>query len=362
MTKGIVLYDHMLVRGGAERVTLEMARLVPDTSLCYGYRLPGMFPDSEFVGVHCIDLGARSDLRLWRRIKVTRAFERRTKFLADYDWVIYSGTAAPVAVHNHPVSRNIYYCHTVPRFAYDMREYYLEQTPAIGRPVLNAVAAYTKKKYEAALARMDIVIANSNNVQRRLQEFLGVNAVVVNPPCDVDRYKWLGQDDYYLSTARLESYKRVDLIVEAFRQLPEKRLVIASGGSQLAALKERAKDCPNIRFVGWTSDDELAELVGRCVATIYVAKDEDFGMSPVESMAAGKPVVGVAEGGLLETVVKDQTGELVSSPPSVEDLVSAIHSLDVSRALNMRVACERRAQLYSREIFATKMRSFIAKE
>jgi len=166
------------------------------------------------------------------------------------------------------------------------------------RPALQAFINYLQPRYENAITQMDTLIANSENVRRRIQYYLNQEAIVIYPPCDTARFIWRGQDNYYLSMGRLDPLKRVDLIIQAFLKMPDKRLIITSGGSELQQLKKLAKNAPHIQFTGWLDDAQLADLVGHAIATVYLAKNEDFGMSPLESMAAGKPVIGVAEGGV----------------------------------------------------------------
>jgi len=184
---------------------------------------------------------------------------------------------------------------------------------------------------------------------------------VVYPPCETEHFIWQGQEDFYLSTARLDSLKRVDLIVKAFIKMPGKKLVVTSGGPELGKLKRLACDASNVSFTGWVGEGELQRLVGNSIATIYVPKEEDFGMSPVESMSAGKPVIGVAEGGLLETVVDKETGFLLRPDPREEDIIGAIRKMDGSMALEMRGACEERAQQFDVKIFIEKMRNVMEK-
>lgn len=357
--EGIVLYDFLLVRGGAERLTLTLVKNWHGVDLGFGCRAREVFPDSELRGVHCVDLNACTQIDGWRSIKGMHAFRTRTKFLAGYDWVIYSGTNAPLAVHNHPHGANILYCHTLPRFVYDLREYYLERYPRLLHPALKGLMSYVKPRYEAAVARMDLIIVNSENVRRRMRRYLNRDSIVINPPCDTDKFVWRGQSDYYVSSARLECFKRVDVIIEAFLRMPDKRLIVASGGSESARLRRLAARADNIQFAGWLDDAALQDLMGRSIATIYIPKDEDFGMSPVESMAAGKPVIGVAEGGLLETVVNGETGTLLRPDPDVDDVIEAVQHLTAKRALQMRYACESRAALFSRDRFLSRMREVI---
>jgi glycosyltransferase involved in cell wall biosynthesis len=280
--------------------------------------------------------------------------------LRRYDWVLYSGSVAPEAVYNHPGGLNLYYCHTVPRFAYDLRHHYESSGPLLRRAGARILGAWTRSRYPRALRRMDRVIANSENVRCRLLRYIGVDAEVIHPPCDVAGYRWRGQGDYYLSTARLEPYKRVDLLVEAFRAMPEKRLVITSGGSCEEELRGMASGAPNIEVTGWVDRERLRELIGNCIATLYIPCDEDFGISPVESLAAGKPVIGVAEGGLLETLVQGETGVLIEPEPAVADLVSAVTAMNPEHAGALRAACERRAGAFSGERFLARMRTLVA--
>lgn len=359
--RGVVLYDFLLCRGGAESVALSLARGFRDTDLCVAFRNAADFGDPELAGVTCHELAhpPMFNVRGWRSIIGLRTFQRRAAFLAEYDWVIFSGSNAPAAVRHRPTGRNIYYCHTVPRLAYDLHDWYRERMPRWQRPGFIALTGYVRRRYEAALARMDRVVANSANVQARLHRHLGIASEVLHPPCDTTGYGWCGDGEYYVSTARLEPYKRVDVIVEAFRRMPDRRLVVTSGGSDEPRLRRLADGCDNIRFTGWLSTAELQELVGGALATIYIPRDEDFGMSPVESMAAGKPVIGVAEGGVRETVVDGETGILVPPEPDAGTLASAVEQLSLTDARAMRSACEHRAEAFGRERFLNRMREII---
>jgi glycosyltransferase involved in cell wall biosynthesis len=206
---------------------------------------------------------------------------------------------------------------------------------------------------------MHVVVANSKNVQSRLKTYLGRDSVVIYPPCRTDGFCWGEPQGYYLSTGRLTPLKRVGAIIDAFLKMPGKRLVVASGGEEEAELRARAAASSNIIFTGWNDEEQLRSLMAGAIATIYVPVNEDFGMSPVESMAAGKPVIGVAEGGLLETVVHEQTGFLVRSGFCADDLAEAVEWMGQARARDMRAACEARAQLFSRENSLRAMRAIV---
>jgi glycosyltransferase involved in cell wall biosynthesis len=177
----------------------------------------------------------------------------------------------------------------------------------------------------------------------------------------LEKYTWQKPEGFFLSTARLDPLKRVDVIVEAFKKMGDRKLVVVSGGSELKNITKYVEGFDNITVLGWVDDERLQKLLATCLATIYLPKDEDFGMSPVESMASGKPVIGVAEGGLLETVVPGKTGVLLPADQvSPDALCQAVREFSGTSALTMRDDCQKRAAMFSRNIFLEKMKNIIA--
>jgi len=300
-----------------------------------------------------------TSIPVWRQFLLAESFQKKTAFLSGYSTAVYSGFYAPLAVDQHTNGRNIYYCHTPPRFLYDQKNHFFSLIPFWQRPVLSLFNSYFRPRYERAVQKMDCIVTNSENVRQRIKYYLGLDAVVVYPPCDTEKFKWRGQENYYLSTGRLDKLKRVDLVVDAFRRMPDKKLVVVSDGPELAMIQKMAQGMQNITIKGRVIDDELADLIGNCIGTIYIPRDEDFGMSPVESMAAGKPVIGVAEGGLLESVVDGETGLLMPADPAVDDIIQAVAHLTQEKALGMREKCESRAQLFREEVFVEKMKKIL---
>lgn len=354
----LVLYDFLQVPGGAERTCGLLAKGL-DAPLCVAFQKPGVLDLLTDRPAKVLDLGVRADWPPWRALRCLHAFRYRTAFLADHDWVIYSGFYAPAAVRNHPRGSNLLYCHALPRFAYDLEEHYLQRLPSPARPVFRLFTRGVRAQFAAAVEAMDQVIVNSRNVAQRMRTYLGIQPLVIHPPAVTKGRHWQPQKGYYLSTARLEPLKRVDLIVEAFRQLPEQRLLVASGGSEYERLRTLAANAPNIGFTGWLDDQAMQDLINGCIATLYIPRDEDFGLSPVESMTAGKPVIGVAEGGLLETLIPGETALLLPPDLGVEHLVQAVRDLPPERAEAMRPACERQARHFSAETFLSRMRELI---
>lgn len=349
--KTIVLHDYFKFMEGGGRLSLVLAeKLAADVG--YGFKID----KHPYFDIYRRK-GRQYDLKVWgglpgvKNLGLIHAFRKKTGFLKQYQTAIYSGFYAPLAVMDHGAEKNFYYCHTPPRYVYDQREFYLSRYPWAVQPLIRALAAYHRSLYEVAIKKMDRIITNSRNVQGRIQKYLRVEAAVVYPPCETSKFQWIGQQGFYLSAARLDPLKRVDLIVEAFTRMPDKRLIVVSDGPEEKTIRQKASGHANITMLGRVSDQVYRRLMGECIATIYLARDEDFGMTPIESMASGKPVIGVDEGGLKESILAGETGILLDSTFGVADVMDAVRRLDASAALKMRAACHHRAQTFDVDRF-----------
>lgn len=357
----VIFHDYFGIRGGGERLVLTLAEALRG-ELVFGYRSAESYPDDMFPPM-VRDLGLPAALRRpgMRAAVLAARFALERRRAERYALRIFSGAASPFAAPDTGAGgRSILYCHTPPRFLYDQRQ---RAMPQRGTPLgllRRAAMARYQAGYEAAIGRMDVIVANSRHVQRRIRTYLERPSVVIYPPVDTDRFVWRGEGGYYLSTARLSEMKRVDRIVAAFLEMPDKQLVVASGGELHEPLRRLAADAPNIRFTGWIGDDRLRDLMGNAIATIYVPVAEDFGISPVESMAAGKPVISVAEGGVLETVLPEETGILLRPDFATAELVEAVERLTPGRAAAMRGACEAQAARFARRHFVAAMRELLS--
>jgi glycosyltransferase involved in cell wall biosynthesis len=179
----------------------------------------------------------------------------------------------------------------------------------------------------SAADRVDHFIAISQEVRRRIAKVYGRGADIIFPPVNTSRFTPASSvDDYYLMLGRLVPYRRIDLLIEAFNQLG-RPLIIAGQGRDRARLEAMAG--PNVRFLGYVPDEQLPELIARCRAFLFPG-EEDFGIAPIQAMAAGRPVIAYAAGGALETVVPG-TGILFETQ-SVEAIVEAVESYDPCEA------------------------------
>lgn len=225
-------------------------------------------------------------------------------------------------------------------------------------------------KYDQYFAKnFDMIIAISNTIKDRIFLAYGTNlskkVFIIYPLVDIDKFQWIDQGDFYLSTARLTTAKRVRLIVKAFQKMPNKKLIVISTGPEINYIKKLSEGYKNIIIRGALdakdaiSENKLSDLMGKCIATIYIPYNEDFGISPIEGMAAGKPCIGVAEGALREIIIHNKTGYLCPAFLKVDDLVEAAKFMSPSKALTMREDCEEWAKNFSKDIFLEKMNKMI---
>ena len=215
--------------------------------------------------------------------------------------------------------------------------------------------------YERDIKCMDLILTNSLNTKQRIKKYLWVEAKVLYPPVDLDEFKYIWQKDYYLSFARLSDAKRVDKVAEAFIEIPDKRLVIIywENDPQRQKIFDIIAWYENIKVVTLRWNRGFTEYIGNCIATIYIPINEDFWMSPVESMAAWKPVLWVSDGWLKETIIDKKTWILISKEAKVDDIKNAVHYLSPERCLSMKENCQQRARDFSLEIFTENLRKYI---
>lgn len=355
----LILHDACAFPGGGERVAASLADEFTAILWTAVFNSPD-FPPDFFNGRPPMDMRAKEkypDLAKYSETAcLWKCFAQFPK--SSPPFTIFSGSLAPMA-HSRISGPKILYCHTPPRILFDQKRFYLKRQNRLKRPLYEAFLWNFERAFARAARSMDIIAANSQNVASRLGNYLQLDSVVVHPPVRTADFPWLGQEGFYLSTARVDQLKRVEIIVEAFLGMPDKQLVVVSGGSELERVTTMAQGRENIRILGWVDQDTLRQLTGSCLATIYIPRDEDFGISPVESMAAGKPVIGVAEGGLLETVLENRTGFLLPANPTAHQVSEAVAAMTPEKALSMRGACEAQAKRFDEAVFRRKMRQVV---
>lgn len=302
-------------------------------------------------------------LMKWLRhlaLKIAILFQ--TKILREYDIVIFSWDWIWAVKNCKKDAKKIYYCHTPPRYLYDQKEVYLTKVPLILKPAYLLACYFFEKLYRRDFAKMDIILTNSKNVQARIKHFLWRDSQIVYPPVDISFFKPLEtKSDYYFSWARLTQIKRVDRIVEAFIQMPDKKLIISHGSNDPEKLNiaKMIAGHDNIKMVESPNDTELRRLISESIATIFIPVDEDFWMTPVESMACWVPVIWVNDGWVKEIVINWETWILISSEARIEDIKKAVIEMDLAKSLSLKDNCIKRAKVFSLETFEEKIKNVV---
>jgi glycosyltransferase involved in cell wall biosynthesis len=254
---------------------------------------------------------------------------------------------------------HVCYCHSPPRYLWEMQETYLRQTGGlgpIGRALFKAVTPRIRAFDRAGADRVTHFIANSRFVQQRIKAAYERESVVIYPPVDVEAFDpGRAAEDYYLIVTELVAYKRVDLAIDAFNRTG-KRLVVLGDGPEGAAL--RARSGPNIEFLGRQPFSVLKDRFERCRAFIY-PQIEDFGITAVEAQAAGRPVIALRQGGALETVIDGETGMFFDeqTPESLAACVEEFEKRSFSAA-----ACRANAERFRPEAFRDAVRDFLTEK
>lgn len=242
--------------------------------------------------------------------------------LSEFDLVISSESGPAKGVVTRPDAFHLCYCHSPMRYIWDLYPHYLNSAGFLARLAFPGIAHRLRTWDVTSAARVDQFVANSNFVKRRIEKFYRRDSEVIHPPVAVSEFAQARVEtpgDYYLAAGELVGYKRFDLVIDAFTKLGLPLLVIGDG-EQSKDLQRRAGS--NIEFLGRVAFNDLKRRFGECKALVFPG-EEDFGIVPVEVMAAGRPVIAYGRGGALDTVVDGKTGVLFDEQ-SVDSLIDAV--------------------------------------
>jgi len=353
--KAAIFLDYIGAIGGGERVALMLARALPADLITTEVGLEAV-QRLGYGDVRIRSLGKTVKLPPFKQISASFLFAA-CDFSQEYDFFIFSGNWSHYAARKH--HPNLWYCYTPVRAFYDLRDAMIARQPNIAMRILAASWIRVHSWFDQRSVRnLDRVVAISETVRRRIKNFHGRSSQVIYPPVDTKRFQFKEYGNFWLSVNRIYPEKRIDLQFEVFRKLPEERLVVVGGyaeGDHAAKYyKKLVKNIPgNVDMRGAVSEKVLIELYAKCKGLICTALDEDFGLTPIEAMASGKPVVAVNEGGFRETVVHGKTGLLVEADR--DELVRAIKEISKDPQ-QYKNACNRRAADFDTSIFLEKMK------
>ncbi|MCG8510780.1 MAG: glycosyltransferase family 4 protein, partial [Rhodospirillales bacterium] len=307
-----VVHDFLYTYGGAERVLEQILALLPQANL---FALFDFLPEGQrdFIGNR--EVTTTVVQRLPMASKKHRAYLPLMPLaieqldVSGYDMIVSSSYMAAKGVITGPGQMHVCYCHSPVRYAWDLQHQYLNEASLGYGPrglLARSILHYVRNWDARSAVGVDHFISNSHFVTQRIEKLYRRTATVIHPPVETHRFALHPEKEaFYVTASRLVSYKRMDLIVEAFNRMPERRLIVIGDGPERQHLESIAG--PNVSIVGHLSNKRLAAYFAMAKAFVFAA-EEDFGIVPVEAMACGTPVIAYGRGGALETVVPGRTG------------------------------------------------------
>jgi glycosyltransferase involved in cell wall biosynthesis len=363
-----VVHDWLIDYAGSERVLAEILRCLPQADL---YTLVDHMPAAQRA-----PLGGRAARTsflqhmpgvashlAWYLPLMPVAIEQFD--LTGYPLVISSSHAVAKGVIVAPDALHLSYVHSPMRYAWDQQFEYLRAENAerglrglLLRGLLHRLRLWDHR----SSAGVDHYAANSQFVAQRIAKAYRREAEVIHPPVDIETYVPGGaKEDFYIAVSRLVGYKRVDLLVDAFRDLPDRRLLVVGEGPDLAMLRARAP--ANVEFAGFLQPARLLERLQRARAFLF-AGVEDFGIAPVEALACGTPVIALRKGGAAETVTgldsEEPTGVFFDEQ-APHAVAAAVRTFEGNSRRFSAAACRRRAEMFSAARFKSEFAAFVAR-
>lgn len=347
-----ILMDKLSNKGGIERIVLLQAKEL--NADIYTGKIERETTFEGFKDLNIIEINKTNlPQRVW-------SIYNRLKFknlkLKDYDLVI-SHSGASLGVRHKNL---LWFCCSPTIWLYSTTDEDLKDLSKLKRNLIKSLFPIIKFIDKSNVKNAKNIITISENVKQRVKEIYNRDSTLIYPPVNLKDFKFIESGDFYLSPARLTPYKRVDVIVKAFQKMPDKKLIVSGGGSDLEKIKELAEGYKNIEVLGWVSDKKLSDLYGKCKCVIASSYFEDFGMIATEGMSAGKPVIAPNDKGFAESIIQDKTGYLID--PTEENIINAVKKIDKRDTLAMREDCEERAKFFSEDKFLEKLKGVIKDE
>jgi len=361
--KVAIAHDFLNQEGGAERVTLALSEIFPEAPIFT------LFINNKKIG----DAFKKKNIITSSLQKKAHVLNFRHKYLlpfipqaveeldfSTFDVVLSSTSAWMKGIITKPETTHISYCHTPTRFLWmNSKDYIFQQNVGFIKSffikrILGKIRIWDK----VAADRVDYWLANSFLTKERIKKYYKKESEVIYPPVDTEKFSLSKvKKDYFLIVSRLSPYKRIDLAVDAFGKLGLNLIVIGEG-SQKKELEKKAKS--NIKFLGFLNDQEVLKYYKECRAFVFPSFDEDFGLTPVEAMACGKPVIAAGRGGTRETIKEGITGEFFLKP-TVDSLISTANEF-IKNEENFRPEKIREEVLkFDKKSFSEKIKNFAEK-
>lgn len=361
-----IIHDWLVVDAGAEKVLKEINNIWPDADI---FSLIDFLNDDD-----------RANILNGKRVKTS--FIQNLPFaknkyryylplfpfaieqldVSSYDLIISSSYAIAKGVLTHANQLHICYCHSPIRYAWDLYFHYLNESN-LKKGLMSLIARLTLHYIRSwdfiSSSRVDHFIANSNYVAKRIKKVYGKDSKVIYPPVNVSLFEiGLEKENFYITISRLVPYKKIDLIVDAFNRMPDKQLIVIGSGPLLKEIQNKAKG--NVIVMGQLPFNEMKSYLKSAKGFIFAA-DEDFGIVPVEAQACGTPVIAYKKGGVLESVIENETG-IFYNEQNVDSLINAVSKFESIINSFDPIVIRKNAEKFDTNIFTQNIRDFIFKK
>ena len=361
-----IVADWLVTFAGSEKVIAEFIKLYPDADI---YSVVDFLSDESRKKFY----GKEATTSFIQRLPFAK--KKYQQYLplmplaieqldvTGHDIVLSSSHAVAKGVLTGPDQLHISYVHSPIRYAWDFQHQYLREA-GLNKGLKGKLARWFLHKiriwdYRTANG-VDHFIANSQFIARRIKKVYGRDADVIYPPVDVERFTLQeNKEDFYFTASRMVPYKRIDLIVEAFSQMPDKKLVVIGDGAEMAKIKAKAGS--NVEILGYQPDDVMQDYMRRTRAFVFAA-EEDFGITPVEAQASGTPVIAFGKGGVLETIRpygEEKATGIFFSEQTAESLIKAVHQFDAIKDSILAQDCRENALKFSAQRFHNELDEYI---
>ena len=359
--KVAVVCDWLVVYAGAERVVEQILNVYPEADL---FCVVDFLPENERAFIknkptHTTFIqnlpGAKKHYRSFLPL-MPIAIEQLD--VTGYDLVISSSHCVAKGILTGPNQIHISYVHSPIRYAWDLTHQYLDEAGLNHglKGMMAKIILHYMRLWDTRTANgVDYFIANSQFIAKRIKKVYGREAEVIYPPVDVDAFEYCEEkEDYYLTASRLVPYKKVKLVVEAFNEMPDKKLVVIGDGPDYEKIKAIAKE--NITMMGYQPFAVLKEKMQHAKAFVFAA-EEDFGITPVEAQACGTPVIAYSKGGVLETIKTGETGVFFEKQD--KDCIKCAVENFINEFNISYVKCRKNAELFGSDRFRNHLQYYV---
>lgn len=361
-----IVADWLVTYAGSEKVIKEFLEVFPESEL---YSIVDFLSDEDRVNFK----GKKATTSFIQKFPFSKVkYQKYLPFMplaieqldvSKHDIILSSSHAVAKGIITGPDQLHISYIHSPIRYAWDLQHQYIKEA-GLDKGMKGMVARWLLHKirlWDCCKSNgVDHFIANSEFISRRIRKVYGRESKVIYPPVDVNRFGLCeNKDDYYFTASRMVPYKRMDLIVEAFSQMPDKKLVVIGDGSEMSKIKAKASS--NIELLGYQPNSVMQEYMQKAKGFVFAA-EEDFGITPVEAQACGTPVIAFGKGGALETVrpcgVNKATGVFFYKQ-EIKSLVNAVQEFEKNIDVFNPQHCRENAIRFSEERFKQEITQFV---